>query len=76
MYPVYSYTTGFPLSEDDIEGIQALYGGKIHDLCLALQLLIATEFTEAFLSFYEDRMMKSALIPHVQLQVQTQTPRK
>uniref|UniRef100_A0A3Q1KF48 Collagenase 3 n=1 Tax=Anabas testudineus TaxID=64144 RepID=A0A3Q1KF48_ANATE len=32
MYPVYSYTTGFPLSEDDIEGIQALYGGKIHDL--------------------------------------------
>ncbi|XP_053176686.1 collagenase 3 [Scomber japonicus] len=26
MYPVYSYTTGFPLSEDDIEGIQALYG--------------------------------------------------
>ncbi|KAK2846976.1 hypothetical protein Q5P01_009975 [Channa striata] len=26
MYPVYSYTTGFPLSGDDIEGIQALYG--------------------------------------------------
>ncbi|XP_068440958.1 collagenase 3 [Clinocottus analis] len=26
MYPVYSYTTGFPLAEDDIEGIQALYG--------------------------------------------------
>ncbi|XP_041851829.1 collagenase 3 [Melanotaenia boesemani] len=26
MYPVYSYTTGYPLSEDDIEGIQALYG--------------------------------------------------
>lgn len=26
MYPVYSYATGFPLNEDDIEGIQALYG--------------------------------------------------
>ncbi|KAF3693003.1 Collagenase 3 [Channa argus] len=26
MYPVYSYATGFPLSGDDIEGIQALYG--------------------------------------------------
>uniref|UniRef100_A0A665UQ22 Collagenase 3 n=1 Tax=Echeneis naucrates TaxID=173247 RepID=A0A665UQ22_ECHNA len=26
MYPVYSYTTGYPLAEDDIEGIQALYG--------------------------------------------------
>uniref|UniRef100_A0A8C9Y115 Collagenase 3 n=1 Tax=Sander lucioperca TaxID=283035 RepID=A0A8C9Y115_SANLU len=33
MYPVYSYTTGYPLADDDIEGIQALYGGKIHDLC-------------------------------------------
>uniref|UniRef100_A0A8C2ZKQ9 Matrix metallopeptidase 13b n=1 Tax=Cyclopterus lumpus TaxID=8103 RepID=A0A8C2ZKQ9_CYCLU len=32
MYPVYSYTPGFPLSEDDIKGIQALYGGKIQDL--------------------------------------------
>ncbi|XP_061576201.1 collagenase 3 [Cololabis saira] len=26
MYPIYMYTTDFPLSEDDIEGIQALYG--------------------------------------------------
>lgn len=26
MYPTYSYQTGFPLSEDDIEGIQELYG--------------------------------------------------
>ncbi|KAM8853170.1 collagenase 3-like isoform 2-T2 [Synchiropus picturatus] len=26
MYPVYSYTKGYPLSEDDIAGIQALYG--------------------------------------------------
>ncbi|KAJ8340763.1 hypothetical protein SKAU_G00330540 [Synaphobranchus kaupii] len=26
MYPVYAYTQGFPLSEDDIHGIQALYG--------------------------------------------------
>ncbi|XP_007562841.2 collagenase 3 [Poecilia formosa] len=26
MYPVYSFATGFPLAEDDIEGIQALYG--------------------------------------------------
>ncbi|XP_037630474.1 collagenase 3 [Sebastes umbrosus] len=26
MYPVYSYGTGYPLAEDDIEGIQALYG--------------------------------------------------
>ncbi|KAF3847941.1 hypothetical protein F7725_020969 [Dissostichus mawsoni] len=26
MYPNYSYSEGFPLSEDDIEGIQALYG--------------------------------------------------
>ncbi|KAF0030791.1 hypothetical protein F2P81_017522 [Scophthalmus maximus] len=26
MYPVYSYSTGYLLSEDDIEGIQALYG--------------------------------------------------
>lgn len=31
MYPVYSYATGYPLSEDDIEGIQALYGGKKQD---------------------------------------------
>ncbi|XP_037534031.1 collagenase 3 [Nematolebias whitei] len=26
MYPVYSYATGYPLSVDDINGIQALYG--------------------------------------------------
>ncbi|KAM7413465.1 hypothetical protein PAMA_020723 [Pampus argenteus] len=26
MYPIYAYTTGYPLSEDDIAGIQALYG--------------------------------------------------
>ncbi|KAM8904266.1 collagenase 3 [Spinachia spinachia] len=26
MFSVYSYSTGFPLSEDDIAGIQALYG--------------------------------------------------
>lgn len=26
MYPIYTYTTGYPLAEDDIEGIQALYG--------------------------------------------------
>ncbi|XP_036392622.1 collagenase 3-like [Megalops cyprinoides] len=26
MFPVYSYSQGFPLSEDDIRGIQALYG--------------------------------------------------
>lgn len=26
MYPVYSYATGYPLSLDDINGIQALYG--------------------------------------------------
>ncbi|XP_017275513.1 collagenase 3 [Kryptolebias marmoratus] len=26
MYPVYSYATGYPLSLDDIKGIQALYG--------------------------------------------------
>ncbi|MBN3300150.1 MMP13 Collagenase, partial [Amia calva] len=26
MYPVYSYSEGFPLSEDDMNGIQALYG--------------------------------------------------
>ncbi|KAF4086415.1 hypothetical protein AMELA_G00106000 [Ameiurus melas] len=26
MYPVYSYAQGFPLSEDDIKGIQELYG--------------------------------------------------
>lgn len=26
MYPVYSYAEGYPLSEDDINGIQALYG--------------------------------------------------
>lgn len=29
MYPIYSYTKGYPLAEDDIEGIQALYGRKI-----------------------------------------------
>lgn len=29
MYPVYSYAKGYPLAEDDIEGIQALYGKKI-----------------------------------------------
>lgn len=29
MYPVYSYATGYPLAEDDIKGIQALYGKKI-----------------------------------------------
>ncbi|XP_056139446.1 collagenase 3 [Lampris incognitus] len=26
MYPIYSYARGYPLAEDDIEGIQALYG--------------------------------------------------
>uniref|UniRef100_A0A8C8DF16 Collagenase 3 n=1 Tax=Oncorhynchus tshawytscha TaxID=74940 RepID=A0A8C8DF16_ONCTS len=26
MYPIYSYSQGYPLSEDDITGIQALYG--------------------------------------------------
>lgn len=26
MYPVYSFSTGYPLAEDDIEGIQDLYG--------------------------------------------------
>ncbi|XP_016123531.1 collagenase 3-like [Sinocyclocheilus grahami] len=26
MYPVYSYDKGYPLSEDDIKGIQSLYG--------------------------------------------------
>ncbi|KAM6933941.1 collagenase 3 isoform 2-T2 [Xenentodon cancila] len=26
MYPIYMYTTDYPLSKDDIEGIQALYG--------------------------------------------------
>ncbi|XP_061137678.1 collagenase 3 [Syngnathus typhle] len=26
MYPIYSYATGYPLAEDDIKGIQALYG--------------------------------------------------
>ncbi|TSK49664.1 Collagenase 3 [Bagarius yarrelli] len=26
MFPVYSYASGFPLSEDDIKGIQELYG--------------------------------------------------
>ncbi|XP_039600461.1 collagenase 3 [Polypterus senegalus] len=26
MYPVYSYSTGFPLSNDDMKGIQFLYG--------------------------------------------------
>ncbi len=26
MYPVYSYDGGYPLSNDDIMGIQALYG--------------------------------------------------
>ncbi|KAL6471454.1 hypothetical protein MHYP_G00201040 [Metynnis hypsauchen] len=26
MYPVYSYAGGFPLSDDDIKGIQSLYG--------------------------------------------------
>lgn len=30
MYPIYSYSKGYLLSEDDIEGIQALYGRKIH----------------------------------------------
>lgn len=29
MYPVYSYATGYPLAEDDIKGIQALYGKKL-----------------------------------------------
>ncbi|KAL2096444.1 hypothetical protein ACEWY4_008592 [Coilia grayii] len=26
MYPIYSYTEGYPLSEDDVDGIQFLYG--------------------------------------------------
>ncbi|XP_061537326.1 collagenase 3 [Phycodurus eques] len=26
MYPIYSYATGYPLAEDDVKGIQALYG--------------------------------------------------
>lgn len=30
MYPIYSYSKGYLLSEDDIEGIQSLYGRKIH----------------------------------------------
>lgn len=46
MFPVYSYTTGFPLSEDDIEGIQALYGGMIYDLCLNITLLIQRSHDE------------------------------
>lgn len=29
MYPVYSYAQGYPLAEDDIEGIQALYGETV-----------------------------------------------
>lgn len=29
MYPSYSYSTDFLLSEDDIKGIQELYGGKL-----------------------------------------------
>lgn len=29
MYPIYSYAQGFPLAEDDIEGIQALYGETV-----------------------------------------------
>lgn len=32
MYPVYSFASGFPLAEDDIEGIQALYGGQLETL--------------------------------------------
>ncbi|XP_062872526.1 collagenase 3 [Trichomycterus rosablanca] len=28
MFPIYSYFRGFPLSEDDIKGIQALYGSN------------------------------------------------
>lgn len=26
MYPIYSYTEGYPLSVDDVAGIQSLYG--------------------------------------------------
>ena len=26
MFPIYSYSEGYPLSEDDVEGIQFLYG--------------------------------------------------
>lgn len=30
MYPAYSYNEGFPLAEDDIDGIQDLYGEPIY----------------------------------------------
>lgn len=29
MYPIYSFAQGFPLAEDDIDGIQALYGETV-----------------------------------------------
>lgn len=31
MFSMYSYSTGFPLSQDDVAGIQALYGGETPD---------------------------------------------
>lgn len=41
MYPVYSYSTGYPLSEDDVEGIQALYGGKTIGRMIGIYSLFA-----------------------------------
>lgn len=39
MFPIYAYTTGYPLSEDDIEGIQALYGDDfLHDFMFTFHL--------------------------------------
>lgn len=31
MYAAYSYSEGFPLAEDDIDGIQDLYGEHIYE---------------------------------------------
>lgn len=43
MFPIYAYTAEFPLSEDDIEGIQALYGEKLYGFELIFLTYIKTK---------------------------------
>lgn len=47
MYPIYSYTEGYPLSEDDVQGIQFLYGegGSVSLFSLFIRDLDPCHFT-------------------------------
>lgn len=43
MFPIYSYFRGYPLSEDDIKGIQALYGKQEKHVNTIFQLFMGEE---------------------------------